>query len=82
VVTERLGPWVGIGHGAAAVCSGKLTLHFLTLKGPRIYGLKMTNLIDRIVKNIIQIGPNFISVRNIACIDQKLNKIGQKKTLI
>ena len=37
----------------------------------------MTNSIDRIVKNVIQIGPDFTSlesVKNIACVDQKTNK--------
>jgi hypothetical protein len=41
-----------------------------------IHGLKMTNSIDHSVKNVIQMGPNFISselVKNIACINQKMN---------
>ena len=45
----------------------------------------MTNSIDHIVKNIIQMGPNFISlesVKNIACVDQKTNKFEQKEVHI
>ena len=57
----------------------------LTPKGPRIHGFKMTNSIDHIVKNIIQMGPNFISpesVKNIACVGQKTNKFEQKEVHI
>lgn len=54
----------------------------LTPKLPRVHGFKLTNAIDHIVKNIIQMGPNFISlesVKNFPSVGQKINKIGQKE---
>ncbi len=45
----------------------------------------MTNSINHIVKNIIQMGPNFISlesVKNIACVGQKTNKFEQEEVQI
>jgi hypothetical protein len=58
---------------------------YLTAKGPRIHGFKMTNLNDHIVKYIIRLGPNFISpelVKNIACFGQKTNKFDQNEVYI
>lgn len=49
----------------------------LTPEGPRIHGSKMTNLIDRIVKNITQMGMNCFSpeqVQDITCVDQTRSK--------
>jgi len=46
---------------------------FSTPKGPKINGFKITSLIDHIVKNIIQMASNFVSlelVKNIACVGQ------------
>jgi hypothetical protein len=54
----------------------------LTPKGPRMHDFKTTNSIDRIVKNIIEMGPNFISpelVKNITCIGQNRKKLEQKE---
>ena len=45
----------------------------------------MTNSIDHIVKNIIQMGPNFISpelVKIIACVGKKINKFEQEEVQI
>jgi hypothetical protein len=45
----------------------------------------MRKSIDHIVKNIIQMGPNFISlesVKNIACVGQKGKKLEQKEVHI
>jgi len=44
--------------------------------------MKMINLIDPIVKNIIQMGLNFISsmsLENIACVGQETIRFGKKK---
>jgi hypothetical protein len=52
---------------------------YLTPKGARIYGFKMTT---SIVKNIIQMRPNLISpesVKNIACVGHTTNKFEQKE---
>lgn len=41
----------------------------------------MTNLIDDIVMNIIQMGSNSISrelVKNIVCVSENINEIGQE----
>jgi hypothetical protein len=57
----------------------------LTPKGPRIHSFKVTNLNEHIVKNIIQMGPNFVSlesVKNIACVGQRTNKFEQKEVYI
>ena len=45
----------------------------------------MSNSIDHIVNNILQMGPNFTSlesVKNIACIGQKINKFELKEVHI
>jgi uncharacterized Fe-S cluster-containing MiaB family protein len=55
-----------------AVAGGRLTP-----KGPKIHGFGMINSIDHILKIIIEMRPNFISsktMKNIACIDQNMNK--------
>ena len=47
-----------------------------------IHGFKPLNSIDHIVKNIIQMRPNFISpksVKNIACVGHKIIKFEQKE---
>jgi len=54
-------------------------------EGPRIYGLKITNLIDHVVKIIIKMVPSFMSsefVKNSTCFGPKLNKIEQKEVPI
>jgi len=53
----------------------------LNPKRPRIRGFKKTNSIDHIVKTMIQIGLNYIlleSMKNIASVGEKINKIEQK----
>ncbi len=45
----------------------------------------MRDLIDHIVKNVIQMRPNFISlesVKNIACVGEATNKFEQKEVHI
>ena len=54
----------------------------MTPKGPRIHGFKMKNSTNHIAKNIIQMGPNFLSleaVESSACVGHKTNKFEQKK---
>ena len=55
----------------------------LTSKGSRIHGFIMTNSFNHIVKNIIQMGPNFISpesMKNIACVGQKQINLNKRKS--
>jgi hypothetical protein len=57
----------------------------LTPKAPRIHGFKIANSIDQIVKNIIQIGPNFISLelaKIIAYVGQLTNKFEEEEVQI
>lgn len=59
-----------------------LIVFYFTPSRPRIRRYKMTISIDYIVKDSIQMGPVFISaesVKHIASVPQKMNKIGQKK---
>ena len=57
----------------------------LTPEGQRTHSFKMTDLVDHIVENVIQIGPDFISLesmKSIACVDKKTNKFEYKEVHI
>jgi len=61
------------------------SVNHLTPKGPRIHSFKMTNLIDHTANNIIEMEPSFVSlesVKNIKCVGQNINKVGQKRSPI
>jgi len=63
----------------------QVTSPILTPTGPRIHGLNMSNLIDQIVKDMIQMGsifPSPESMKNIACIGHEINKIGKKQVFM
>jgi len=51
-------------------------------KGPRFHPFDVANAIDHTVKNTIQMGHNFISVKKIASVSTKINKIAEKKVSV